>query len=152
MSGRSKGGEPFPSPSVYHCFCQSAVVFSQRPEQLHFHRSSFPFIGVPCGLNCVPSFSSLGVVLCPALVCCYQSPQIGCVFCYCQSCQFCQYSFLLSARVCIVCVPPRCFHLFEQRRFVIAASNRDLRRQFCNLRRQFFVFSGSIFRIGHTMQ
>ena len=26
-SGRLKGGEPFPSPSVYHCFCQSAVVF-----------------------------------------------------------------------------------------------------------------------------
>ena len=43
-SGRLKGGEPFPSPSVYHCFCQSAVAFSQRPEQLHFHRSSFPFI------------------------------------------------------------------------------------------------------------
>jgi hypothetical protein len=33
---------------------------------------------------------------CPVLVCCYQSPQIGCVFCYCQFCQFCQHSFLLS--------------------------------------------------------
>ncbi len=43
-SGRLKDGEPFPSPSVYHCFCQSVVVLSQRPEHLHFHRSSFPFI------------------------------------------------------------------------------------------------------------
>jgi hypothetical protein len=39
-----------------------------------------PF-GVPYGLNWAPSFSFSGVkvVLSLALVCCYQSPQIGCV-------------------------------------------------------------------------
>ena len=41
-SGRLKGGEPFPSPSVYHCFCQSAVVFSQLLEQLHFSSQFVP--------------------------------------------------------------------------------------------------------------
>ena len=41
-SGRLKGEELFPSPSVYHCFCQFAVVFSQRLEQLHFSSQFVP--------------------------------------------------------------------------------------------------------------
>ncbi len=43
-SGRLKGEGLFPSPSVYHCFCQSAVVFSFRPEHLHFHFDFFDFV------------------------------------------------------------------------------------------------------------
>jgi hypothetical protein len=103
-------------------------------ELIFFHRLESPTVWTVCQV-----FPLWEVVLCPTLVCCYQSPQIGCVFCYCQFCQFCQHSFLLSVWVCIVCVPPRCFQLFEQRRFILVV-------QFCNLCRQFFVFSGSVFR------
>jgi hypothetical protein len=69
------------------------------------------------------SFAHSGVLLPESAnrVCFYY-----CQFCqfgqFCQFCQFCQHSFLLSTWVCIVCVLPRCFQLFEQRHFILVVS------------------------------
>jgi len=159
---------------VHHCFCRCPVEFSPLNNhsgsdtfssqlfpihsplissivdfvcssyQAHNNYSSFT-VWSPRRSELVAKFFLSGRLFFAQLWCVLPESANRVCFCYCQLCQFCQYSFLLSARVCIVCVPPRCFHLFEQQRFVMTASIH-LRRQFCNLRRQFFVFSGSIFR------
>ncbi len=58
--------------SIVDFVCSSDQV---AQELIFFHR-----FGVPCGPNCVPSFSSLGGCSSPSSGVCYQSPQIGCVF------------------------------------------------------------------------
>jgi hypothetical protein len=119
-------------------------------EQLHFHHSLFPFIlhwfhlqWISCSSfqahNNYSSFTVWSPRRSELVAKCFLSgrlffAQLWCVlsesanrvcFCYCQFCQFCQFcqhSFLLSSWVCIVCVPPRCFQLFEQGRFILVAS------------------------------
>jgi hypothetical protein len=103
----ARGEELFLASRVHYCFCHSAVVFRSWSWYMFItvrsHSFSTDFIysgfrvqfwssctrvyllspfGVPYGLNWASSFSFSGVkvVLSLALVCCYQSPQIGCVF------------------------------------------------------------------------
>ena len=103
-------------------------------DLIFFHRLESPAVWTVCQV-----FPLWEVVLCPALVCCYQSPQIGCVFVTVNS---------VNSVNILSFFPPGsalCVSLHGASSF----SNNDavfLLRQFCNLCRQFSVFSGSLFR------
>jgi hypothetical protein len=103
--------------------------------KLHKNSSHLSPFGVPCGLNWSQSFSSLGGCSLPSSGVCCQSPQIGCVLVTVNSVNsFNILSFFPSGSAL-------CVSLHGASSF----SNNDalfLLRQFCNLRRQFFVFFG----------
>ena len=100
-------------------------------ELIFFHRLESPAVRTVCQV-----FPLWEVVLRPALVCCDQSPQIGCVF-------FVTVNSVNSVNV-LSFFPPGsalCVSLHGASSF----SNNDslfLLRQFCNLHRQFFVIFG----------
>ncbi len=85
-------------------------------DLIFFHRLESPTVWT------VWSFSSLGGCSSPSSGVLLPESANRVCFCYCQFCQFCQYCLLLSVWVCIVCVPPRCFQLFEQWRFFLFTS------------------------------
>ncbi len=110
------GEELFLTSRVYRCVCSS--------YQTHNNYSSFT-VWSPRRSELVAKFFLSGRLFYVQLWCVLPESANPVCFCYCQFCQFCQFcqhSFLLSAWVCIVCVPPRCFQLFKQRRFILAAS------------------------------
>ncbi len=102
-------------------------------DLIFFHRLESPTVWTVCQV-----FPLWEVVLHPVLVCCYQSPQIGCVFVTVNSVNSVNIpSFPSGTVLCVSLHGASSFSNNEAFFFL---------RQFCDLCRQFFVFSVSVFR------